>query len=252
LCNTSKSTKMGLSPSTLFHFTSKNRLKGILKDNFKLKYCLEKINHSEKPIKIAIPMVSFCDIKISEIIEHAKKYGYYGIGLSKEWAITKGLNPVIYLNSSSEFSNNLISTVRQIVQDKEISPTNIIHLADILRYSKIYEGELSRKGKLQSNYRFADEREWRYVPKMNDIFLQWIIEKDYDTNEKKKKANEKLQNERLTFDANQILYIFVKYDKEIEGIIKHIRNVKGEKYSMNELERLTTRILSFERIVHDF
>jgi len=131
---------MGLSPSTLFHFTSKNRLKGILKDNFKLKYCLEKINHSEKPIKIAIPMVSFCDIKISEIIEHAKKYGYYGIGLSKEWAITKGLNPVIYLNSSSEFSNNLISTVRQIVQDKEISPTNIIHLADILRYSKIYEG----------------------------------------------------------------------------------------------------------------
>ena len=85
---------MGLSPSTLFHFTSKSGLKGILKDNFKLKYCLEKINHREKPVEIAIPMVSFCDIKISEIKEHIEKYGYYGIGLSKKWAFEKGLNPV--------------------------------------------------------------------------------------------------------------------------------------------------------------
>ena len=71
---------MGLSPSTLFHLTSKTGLKGILKDNFKLKYCLEKIDHTEMPVELAIPMVAFCDIKISEIKDHIDKYGSYGIG----------------------------------------------------------------------------------------------------------------------------------------------------------------------------
>lgn len=34
---------MALYPSTVFHFTSKSGLKGILSNNFKLKYCLEKL-----------------------------------------------------------------------------------------------------------------------------------------------------------------------------------------------------------------
>ena len=100
---------MSISPSTVFHFTSKKGLEGILSDNFKLKYCVEKLNHSTRPVEVAIPMVSFCDIKISEITEHIEKYGHYGIGLSKEWAVEKGLNPVVYLNSSSKFAADLIT-----------------------------------------------------------------------------------------------------------------------------------------------
>lgn len=243
---------MGLSPSTLFHFTSKSGLKGVLKDNFKLKYCLEKINHREKPVEIAIPMVSFCDIKISEIKEHIEKYGYYGIGLSKKWAFEKGLNPVIYLNSQSAFADGIISSMRKFYASPEIDRTDKMNSANLLRYSKIYEGDLNRKGEIIKNYRFADEREWRYVPEPKPDFLAWLSKDQYNTTEKKRTQNTKLSNDRLYFNANQILYIIVKKEDEIKEIIRHIRDVKGKNYSMDEIDRLTTRILSCERIMNDF
>lgn len=243
---------MGLSPSTLFHFTSKKGLLGILKENFKIKYCLEEINHAEKPVKIAIPMVSFCDIKISEITEHIEKYGYYGIGLSKEWAIQNGLNPVVYVNTESTFCNDLITVARKLFSDKKIDQLERVKQANILRYIKTYEGSLTRKGKTIQKYRFADEREWRYVPNYKSSFLAWLSLEQYSTAELKKQRNEELKNEKLTFNANDILYIIVKEEKEIDEIISHIRNVKGMNYSLNEIERLTTRILSCERIINDF
>jgi hypothetical protein len=243
---------MGLSPSTLFHFTSKSGLQGILKENFKLKYCLEEISHSEKTVHIAIPMVSFCDIKISEITDHIEKYGYYGIGLSKDWAVRNGLNPAVYVNTQSKFCNELINVARNLFSVESVPQDEKLKQANILRYLKTYEGSLTRKGKTIEKYRFADEREWRYVPDNNKKFLAWLSKDQYNTVELKKRRNDNLKDERLTFTANDILYIIVKHEKEIDEIIKHIRNVKGMNYSLNEIERLTTRILSCERIINDF
>lgn len=250
---------MAISPSTLFHFTSKQGLRGILKDNFKLKYCLEKIEiekdgQKEKPIEVGIPMVSFCDIKISEIKEHIEKYGYYGIGLKKEWAFTKGLNPVLYFNTKSFFSNGLFETLRKIIKLETLNLKDKYYLSNVIRYSKIYEGPLKRKEKLIPNYRFADEREWRYVPDMKDNpeFKHWILKSEYTTKEQKEEQNNKLQNERLYFNANEILYIIVKEEKEINDIINYIKTVKGVNYSSHDIDRLTTRILSCERIMNDF
>jgi hypothetical protein len=245
---------MGLSPSTLFHFTTKNGLKGILKENFKLNFCLELIPDAEKPIEIAVPMVSFCDIKISEIAEHIKKYGSYGIGLSKDWAFEKGLNPVNYQNLNSTFAQNLISNIRKLHKNKQLLIEERAGLVDILRYIKTYEGKLNRDGKTIENYRFADEREWRYVPnvRFQAEFKFFLNKKDYDTDEKKLEANKTLLNQRLSFNANQILYLVVKSEDEIGEIIEHIRTVKSKEYSLGEIERLMTRIISCERILKDF
>lgn len=246
---------MGLSPSTLFHFTSKEGLEGILKDNFKVKYCFETIDNDEKPVEIAIPMVSFCDIKISEITDHIEKYGYYGIGLSKEWAFEKNLNPVIYMNSKSSLCSNLLLSIRKISDVKGIELEDYLNLSNLIRYAKIYEGKLTRKGNTIDNYRYADEREWRYVPDMqaeNSKYLPWLSKEQYDTAIKKLEENVKLKDERLYFNANQVLYIIVKKEDEINGIINHIRTVKGMNYTMDEVDRLTTRILSCERIINDF
>ena len=245
---------MGLSPSTLFHFTSKDGLKGILKDNFKIKYCRERIEHNQWHLELAIPMVSFCDIKISEITDHIVKYGYYGIGLSKKWAINKGLHPVIYMNRKSPFSHNLITTIHKFISMRNINKYDKESLIDLLRYMKIYEGKFKRRNKIIENYRFSDEREWRYVPEMilNSKFSSWLTIDKYNTPTKKRKENKKLVNERLYFDANEILYVIVKKESEINEIINHIRNVKGMNYTMEEVERLMTRILSYERIINDF
>lgn len=87
---------MPLSSNSLIHFTkNKSTLCGILENDFKIKYCLETINAKRHQYIGAVPMVSFCDIPLSEVKDHIKKYGAYGIGLSKQWGIKNGLNPVL-------------------------------------------------------------------------------------------------------------------------------------------------------------
>ncbi len=82
---------MALSSNSLIHLTQKKEaLIGILENNFKIKYCYEIINTSSGKINAAFPMVSFCDIPLSQIKEHINKYGSYGIGLKKNGRIKMG------------------------------------------------------------------------------------------------------------------------------------------------------------------
>lgn len=93
---------MGLSSNSVIHFTRKiSSLKGILSNDFAIRYCLEEIHSQNEFIKLLIPMVSFCDIPFSQIITQVNSYGSYGIGLSKKWAESNGLNPVLYLEKNS-------------------------------------------------------------------------------------------------------------------------------------------------------
>ena len=53
---------------------------------------------------VAIPVVCFCDIPLSRISDHIGFYGNFGIGLTKEWAMSNGLNPLLYVSSTSSFT----------------------------------------------------------------------------------------------------------------------------------------------------
>jgi hypothetical protein len=243
---------MGITPSTLFHFTNKNSLKSILKGYFKLKYCLEIIYQNKKNIEIAIPMVSFCDIKIAQISEHMEKYGKYGIGLSKDWANRNQINPVYYLNKGTIFSNRLIDSIRVISKEERIPYETRLDLVNIIRYAKTYEGNLRRNNTIIENYRFADEREWRFVPHDTKEFSFLLIKDEYDTAEKRRDQNDKLRNQKLTFEPNDILYIILEKDEEIDEFIKHIESLKEIRYLESDISRLMTRILTYERISNDF
>jgi len=122
-------------------------------------------------------MVAFCDIPFSQIIQHVTSYGSYGIGLSKKWAESKGLNPVLYLEKNSNLASNIVENLYKAL--KEGSPKNIIEFTletqksrDFLRYLKNYQGDLIRSGKItHKDYRFSDEREWRYVLQPSSDYL---------------------------------------------------------------------------------
>ncbi|MBC7750941.1 MAG: hypothetical protein H7Z73_04365 [Candidatus Saccharibacteria bacterium] len=77
---------MALSSNSIIHFTNeKDNLKNILEGNFKIHYCTESIKLTSAKTTIFLsPMVSFCDIPLSEIKHHMESYGSYGIGLTKE------------------------------------------------------------------------------------------------------------------------------------------------------------------------
>lgn len=242
---------MAISSNCVMHFTGdKDSLKGVLKDNFRVKYCKETIILGQnKPIVIQVPMVSFCEIPLAQIKEHIGKYGSYGIGLTREWAIKNKLNPVLYIEQESCIASNLHGAIRHFIDIEDTDEQygeNLDKLFDIFRYMKNYQGDLVRKDKTHKNYRFSDEREWRFVPDICKEHEMFLGEK-----EDKEKENLVISEVRLKFDPKDIKYIFIKDDSEISEFIRHLDDSKGANFPKREVEILTTRIITTEQIYAD-
>lgn len=238
---------MSISSNCLTHFTaSKDALKGILSSNFKLKYCKETLILGAKEASFFVPMVSFCEIPLSQIKEHLDKYGSYGIGLTREWAVQNALNPVLYIEAKSHLALSLREAYVHYISDG--IDTARLHLANLLRYSKNYQGDLRRGKKVFKNYRFSDEKEWRYVPDPSngEGFIRISLK-----GKKKVVENEKASKIQLNFAPEDIKYIFIKSDSEITEFIRHLDDAKGANYSKREVERLTTRIITTEQLTKD-
>lgn len=246
---------MSLSSNSIIHFTNTSTaLKGILQENFKIKYCTETLI-LEKEMSYAAPMVSFCDIPLSQIKDHIGKYGAYGIGLTKEWAQRQKLNPVIYIQSGSFLASSIHESYRSIpkpqsVEWDKISPDQKNWL-NILRYVKNYEGDLSRGGEVVKNYRFSDEREWRFTPSYEECNAMAISTTAYQTDDQKKKVNKRISDLILEFEPNDIKYIIIERESEISEFVEVLKRSKGNKYSYNDVERLMTRIITSEQIKTD-
>lgn len=250
-----------LYPEILFHFTGKKGLYSLLKNTFKVSFAREKIIGSKRTREIGVPMVSFCDLKLSEIKSHMKKYGYYGIGLTKEWANKNGLNPVLYISRHSQFTDGLLSGLDGIhAHKRRIEKLGIssklskdyINIYNTYRFIKNYEAPLKRKGRpVIENYRFADEREWRYVPPLDTPNLSpFVPVSKIRTSGKKDALNKSIEHVRLKFDPEDIRYLIVEKDEEILQLINHLKKVKS-RFDSETLSRLTSRILTADQIDRD-
>ncbi len=250
-------------PNTLFHFTNREGFLGILEGNFRLSYALEKIRGPEMQKTLAVPMVSFCDLRLSELSKHIKSYGCYGIGLTKEWAQRQGLNPVFYVNPKAPVVGDAMWAIDSL-NEAELEPWVEGQAStqrklqgsvlNILRFMKNYEGELIRNGEvLDPQFRFANEREWRYVP---DVFHPEVIpfvpiDKTPWGRERKTGLNESVKHVQLKFHPDDIKYLVVEKDDERLPLLPFLRLVKGIKYTEEEINRLSTRIITAEQIELD-
>jgi hypothetical protein len=245
-----------ISSNSIFHFTSsKENLQGILRDFFKIKYCRELMPFLEEQIVLYIPMVSFCEIPLSQVKEHISKYGGYGIGLERSWAIRNRLNPVAYVERNSCLSSSYYDAIRTFFtkfDELEGDERNgLKNFCEFLRYMKPYQGRLERKsGNSVENYRFADEREWRYVTPLDSNVVPLFYEEHYA--QEKSSADASLENERLLFQPGDIKYIFVRSDPEICEIFDFLRKQVDGKYSQDESEILMSRIVTTKQIEEDF
>ena len=255
-------TKTSLYPSTLFHFTKKEGFLTILKETFKISYAREAIKSPNNERKYAVPMVSFCDIKLAEIKYFIEKgYGNYGIGLTKEWANKNGLTPVMYINRHSDIADKLIeglnsmyAHINKLNNSTEISKMakSYHNILNLYRYVKNYEGELIRDGNLvDSNYRFADEREWRYVPPLETSGVDpFVAISNIKTKPQKEAYNQKVSHIRLSFEPEDIKYLFVENEDDILEVIRHLDYAKS-RYGDDIRKRLVSRILTVEQIKND-
>jgi len=242
---------MPLSSSTLIHFTNdKDALKGILRENFKIHYCRENLMLGAANLEFLVPMVSFCDIPLSQVKSHIESYGKYGIGLTKDWGMKNRLNPVLYMAAGSNLSHDYERAFSSFITSDDSPWTRDEQsLANMLRYMKNYEGDLVRTAGQIDNYRFSDEREWRYVPPVETACDMLVLHDDSDANFRIN-LDEKLKNLRLNFEPNDIKYIIIQDDSEIEEFFSYLGKVKG-KYAHEDVIRLTTRILTTEQIYRD-
>lgn len=157
---------MDASSNSIYHFTNFNGLKGILASGFETNYCNEYLVFKDLTIDVAFPMISFSDIPLNMAKKSILNYGDCGIGLTKEWAITNKLNPVLYVETNSIVSEILkFQNYRVKPSEQYDSSAPSLEHWNLLAFIKNYEGKLIRKGGLeQDRYRFYDEREWRFVP----------------------------------------------------------------------------------------
>ena len=277
--------------SSVFKFTKDYvLLKRILRDGIIPNYCEEDLSFDDTQFVVGIPMSSFCDIPISLLDEHNKRYGNYGIALSKEWAIKNGLTPVMYIANFDVIRavyfhhDNNVKVLnwynRKDVKYKLIGDTIYkgFPLGDfakmlsveqehainthIIGYLKKYDGIYN--GSPINNY---EENEWRFlVPDeegtkwfwSREEYMKWRNPQNKEDLSKVKKPSptNALRAYTLRFNLSDISYILIKDDEFKSRLIEFIKNLQtigGNVVKDNaQKDDLISRIVTLEQVKRDF
>lgn len=253
-----------ISSDTLFHFTSTlENMRGILTNEFRPRLSFEDFSHigrhmPEVPQEFlgsGVPMVSFCDIPLSQVGKHLETYGHYGIGLTKSWGMKNDVTPLMYVHEKSIGPYSAAVMLKMLLEEKNRADPNMVqqlHEAGrFVYYMKPYVGRMIRGGARTAEIRFYDEREWRYVP--SDVEqMPAVYEHDFVSSPTRTAADRRVASlPPLSFEPSDISYIVVKTEDEILPMVRMIKQIKGPKYPPDAVTLLTTRIISADRIAAD-
>ena len=83
------------------------------------RYCVEDISYLKIPKlkRIAFPMKCFCDINMHRLDVHLGWYGYYGLAFSKEWGMSRGIQPIgksIYFEFQATYHMSLFGVEKDL------------------------------------------------------------------------------------------------------------------------------------------
>ncbi|MGH7596918.1 MAG: abortive infection system antitoxin AbiGi family protein [bacterium] len=253
-----------LSSASLFHFTKTfDALRSIIRERgFRPHYARENLEMFGLPKCLGVPMVSFCDIPLSQTEKHSRIYGCYALGLQKEWGKKKSISPIHYIYPDSICAKVIVEIYNSLPEK------NTLHRCGCLKfnpqtalffYAKPYDGK-SLKIENDDKVTFYDEREWRYVPFADDTIGNQLIpsevqpmlsEDDFCRPESlAEKTNILHKHYKLTFQGNDMKYIIVSKEDEIPQMVDDIYKIP--QCSEIDKKKLITRIISMEQIQEDF
>lgn len=261
---------MSVSSNTLFHFVKEREyLEEILNGVFYPRYCLENFGFRLLVVKEAyVLMKCFCDIPLSQIADHTKLYGSYGVGFSKEWGVRQKISPILYLYKDSN-TYRAINRVNGKKLDEAYAEFNgkktkkaraeVFDALSILTNIKPVSGKMLRDGK-EISVTFYNEREWRYVPKVWEVddkadmvksFLllpkslvdgtPGLLDALHDFSKK---------NLRIPYTADDVKYIFVENDADREYFFDFLS--KSAYWSEADRKKLMCKIVTVNQIKEDF
>lgn len=228
---------------TLFTFTShlEYLIPIITNKMISPRYCTEDITYLNIPNlkRIAFPMKCFCDINLHKLEIHLEWYGYYGLAFSKEWGMKKGIQPIQYINPSSElckdfsiaFSSALQSDPEKETEAEQNMKNFLLHE---LMYYKPYEGMMKKRTTgIEEKKCFTDECEWRFVPDVTAAQYEqaYYNETILNAGSLMDISNSMSGNRdiSLCFEYQDVKYIIVKSISDHEKLVTEIDGLDIEK-----------------------
>lgn len=209
--------------------------------------------------KIALPMKCFCDINMHKLNEHLSWYGFYGIAFSKEWGMTKGIQPIQYINPHSalckDFSQAFSSALKSKSKKQTLAQKQMKNfLLHELMYYKPYSGYMeNRNSRIKELKCFTDECEWRFVPDVTKAGFEQFY---YDEHIFNAGILTDLSNSMiniseisLTFEYKDIKYIIVKTQEDFVKLTNEIEQIELDKISERTL---ISKILVWDNSKGDF
>lgn len=214
-----------------FHYTKDlNTLIQILQNGFIGSFCREDFKYKKRLFSLYIPMVSFCDLPLSQITNIT--YGDYAIGMTSMWGNKENLTPVCYFPKYEKNPlTRYISKVAYLFLDKKTNTQN----ATIVAYAKP-KNKYTNQGHSSDNYK---EKECRRV--------QTTLITTEDCHKKQ------CSTLHLKFNENDISFIIVKNDTDrihLLSIIKNWTTIGGNQIT-NKLI-LYTKILTKKEVCENF
>ena len=240
--------------NTLFHFTkSPETLKHVLRGGFWPRYCLEDVGwlgYSTYEY-VAYPMVCFCEIPLSRIADHVDFYGEFGLGLTREWAETQGLNPVFYTARSSQVPAAFkeVSTHAGMLADDEKQAAAFNSARYLLAHTKPTSGKMHLNGGPVDKV-FYQESEWRFVPR-SPKFPDYLNQSAFEDPSKVESVNQLTKaHATLEFGPRDVRYIFVKADSDVPDMVDFIYTQLRHLIAADQ-QMLMTRVVSLESLRDD-
>lgn len=214
---------MGLSSTVLWHQTKKDAFFKILNSkrlyfSYSQEYVLSGDN--EKPT--AFPMISLCDLPLSEFASNNWTYGDFAIGLSRDWGIKNGVNPVCYCQKGSFFLKQLLNCFT-----KELPLETANKILNCCAYLKFVQGPLETSNKKFKNYRFYDEREVRLVVDSKTKGFDFMLDKEGYKQYKMEHGNS-LTDKYVNFSQEDIMYIVTNTTKNLSEAKRILLKNGGE------------------------
>ena len=225
------------------------------------RYCEENLEYLNIPKlrKIALPMKCFCDINMHKLEQHLEWYGYYGLAFSKEWGIQQGIQPVQYINPSSNLVQDFVEAFKSafLIKTSDInSPQSKMQsfLLHELMYYKPHDGLIeNRNTKIKQEKCFTDECEWRYIPNVAKAGFHQVLRDEEIIN---KGVLEEMSNGlaraidvALPFEYKDLKYIIIKENEDLEILFREIKNLD---ISNDEKYYLISKIIVWENAKGDF
>ena len=252
------------SANTLFHFIDEIMYLEEALEEQKLfpRYCEEKFDFiCEEIPPIAFPMKCFCDIHLNKLSSHRWLYGGFGIAFKKEWGIDNGLQPIQYINEKSSLEKKYCQEIKKALNDcgqnyKQLLEDYVLILYDLF-FIKPLSGKAYREDKGEIDRNFHDEKEWRFVPDIENhrnLKTRLIIPNNTGVHKKYDQYSDHIKSNTncfLSFAFEDIKYLIVENYEQRNELIEFIRS-KLLKPDPFERDLLISKILVFDDLKGDW